>query len=265
MINVRTPQARRREALTQQRVSASLERTMGKAMRNTLNEMGKKAAQDYKAGGLKKAISGTVEFEAEIAKTLTTGYARAISVAAARINAQLMGKSAATYLEEKVDNGADLLTDEELGDIIKVYARHNAAVKAKQIGETTRTRIQRAVAQGVDSGFGPAKIADLIEEKTYGVINGMRAEMIARTETHAAMQYGSMEAADATGVVKTKTWVAAVDARTREDHAEMDDQTVPMDEEFTGAAEGMSFPGDPAGPAEQVINCRCVLIFNTEE
>lgn len=266
MINLRSQAAKRREARAQERVSAALERTMAKAMRNTLNEMGKKAAQDYRTGGHLKSLEGTVEFEDEIAKTLKICAARTISVAVARMNQMMTGKSVVHYLEEKAEGGVeDLLTEDELGEIIKVYSRHNAAVKAKQIGATTRTRVQRAISEGLENGLSTSEIADLIIEKTYGVVNGSRAEVIARTETHAAMQYGSLEAADATGVVQSKTWVSASDARTREDHVEMDGQTVPMEDAFTGPCDGMLFPGDPIGPAEQVINCRCVLVYNTKD
>lgn len=263
MINLRSARARRNEVSTQNRVRTALERVLKKQMQNALNEMGKAATQAYKKGGELKALVATHEVEKYIAKLLQSSYARAITVSTARIQARLSGKSMETVLENKSD-AEDLLTDEELTTIIRDYARANAAEKAKGIGETTRTRIQRAVAQGSKEGLSTQEIAALIEEKTYGVINDYRAEMIARTETHAALQYGSIEAARSTELIQTKTWLSGSDPRTRDDHTEMDGQTVGIDEEFSGPCAGMQFPGDPNGPPEQVINCRCVLLYNTE-
>jgi uncharacterized protein with gpF-like domain len=263
MINLRTQRAQRQEVATQNKVRNALEKLLQKQSREALDIMGRRAVEAYTKGGETAALASTIESEALVEKVLKTSYARCISVGAARLQSVAMRKSSGLILERKVDDDGELLTDEELGAIIKSYARANAAAKAKYIGETTRTRIKRAVAEGIDEDYGPAKIAKLIEEKTYGVINGDRAELIARTETHGAMNYGSLESAKMMDGIATKTWISASDSRTREDHSEMDGQTVGIEDEFEGPCAGMSFPGDSSGPAEQVINCRCGLIYNT--
>jgi uncharacterized protein with gpF-like domain len=266
VINLRSARSRNQEVATQNRVRMALERVMKAQVKSALNETGKAAKQGFIAGGELRALLAVHEHEAHMASILKANYARSITTAAARVQASLTNKSVVQILESKADpNPEDLLTDEELSSIVRDYARANAAQKAKMIGETTRTRIQRAVAEGVEGGMSVPEIADLIEEKTYGVINEYRAELISRTETHAAMQYGSIEAAKSTDMMKTKTWLSGQDERVRDDHAEMDGQTVGIDEEFDGPCEGMSYPGDPSGPAEEVINCRCVLIYSTEE
>jgi uncharacterized protein with gpF-like domain len=58
-----------------------------------------------------------------------------------------------------------------------------------------------------------------------------------------------------------KTWTATVDERTRESHAEADGQTVKDDEAFEVGGAELRFPSDPNGPPEEVINCRCVPIY----
>ncbi len=53
------------------------------------------------------------------------------------------------------------------------------------------------------------------------------------------------------------------DSKTREDHAEADGQEVGMDEPFDVGGEQLMYPGDPAGSAGNVINCRCTVIYTS--
>ena len=52
-----------------------------------------------------------------------------------------------------------------------------------------------------------------------------------------------------------KQWDATLDGRTRPSHARIDGEIRETDEEYSN---GLMFPGDPSGPAAEVINCRCV-------
>lgn len=56
-----------------------------------------------------------------------------------------------------------------------------------------------------------------------------------------------------------KTWVATLDNRTRESHAELDGQTIPLEDEFL---DGLSRPRDPNGAMEEICNCRCTLTYD---
>lgn len=52
-----------------------------------------------------------------------------------------------------------------------------------------------------------------------------------------------------------KQWDATLDGRTRPSHARIDGEIRETDEKHSN---GLMFPGDPSGPAEEVIFCRCV-------
>ena len=54
----------------------------------------------------------------------------------------------------------------------------------------------------------------------------------------------------------TKIWVAVQDGETRDSHAITDGEEKPINMAFSN---GLMFPGDPNGSAEEVINCRCVI------
>jgi hypothetical protein len=94
-------------------------------------------------------------------------------------------------------------------------------------------------------------------------LSAFRADMIARTETHNAAMYASIESArDAFGDLPfdgAKVWNAVVDDRSREDHVAADNQKVGLDQSFEIGGESLDKPGD--GSAEQAINCRCVLTY----
>lgn len=91
----------------------------------------------------------------------------------------------------------------------------------------------------------------------------LRGEVIARTESIAALNHSTQEAAQQaveSGAVAPeamrKTWVATRDNRTRDSHAEINGQTVGMNERFSN---GLLYPGDPAGGPSETANCRCTL------
>lgn len=88
-----------------------------------------------------------------------------------------------------------------------------------------------------------------------------RAERIARTEVTAGMNGAQHHAARQAGLA-TKTWLAVDDHRTRMSHALIDDTTVPINGRF---ANGLAYPGDPAAPPAETVNCRCTLLWGMGE
>lgn len=92
-----------------------------------------------------------------------------------------------------------------------------------------------------------------------------RAETISRTETmralHAAQDEAIRQAVEAGGLQAdqvTFTWHTARDRRVRDTHWAMNGDQVRMGQAFvTGSGARLRYPGDPNGPAAEVINCRC--------
>ncbi len=82
-----------------------------------------------------------------------------------------------------------------------------------------------------------------------------RAQRIARTEVTSAANSARFSEARVAGIDQMM-WVAAADDATRESHAKLDGLIRPTGEEY---AQNLRFPGDPAAPAEEVVNCRCAL------
>lgn len=126
------------------------------------------------------------------------------------------------------------------------------------VTETTRQQIINQITAGQNAGEGIAAIAKRISDNV-GIISRQRGALIARTETHGAANYGADGAARATGLKLRKEWIAAEDERTRVEHAEADGQIVDMDQAFEVGGEMLMYPGDPAGSAGNIINCRCSI------
>lgn len=94
-----------------------------------------------------------------------------------------------------------------------------------------------------------------------------RAKTIARTEAlraaHTGAYEGIQQAVDE-GLVQReeieRQWLTANDEKTRGSHAAMHRQIQGLDTPFvSGDGVELMYPGDPSAPAEEVINCRCVV------
>jgi len=173
-------------------------------------------------------------------------------------------------MEQAKARGLKLETKESFAQIMTRRALRfieQEAIRRRitEVTETTRDQIIRAVRKGYEDGLGQrgtaSYILDLVPQ-----ISSYRAEMIARTETHGAANYGSQEAAKQTGLPLAREWLAAADDRTRETHRIAATQPpVGMDEKFKVGDAELMFPGDPEGPGDEVINCRCAVGYIVDE
>jgi hypothetical protein len=121
--------------------------------------------------------------------------------------------------------------------------------------------------QGIEEGLSIPEIEKLIEDnilkewRKYGKWSAVR---IARTEVIAASNYGSLVGAQSTGLSLRKVWLAALDGRERETHAQamLNSQVNPIDvnQPFPVGGQYLMFPGDKSGSAENTINCRCMEV-----
>lgn len=163
------------------------------------------------------------------------------------------GKSGGLIMERKEDF-AQIMERLALAFVDSEMMRR----RITQVTETTRQQIVGQVARGYSDGLGVAEIAKAVS-KNVPSISRMRGALIARTETHGAANAGADAGARETGLQMRKEWVSAEDERTRPDHREADGQVIDMDAKFDVGADRLQYPGDPAGSAAQVINCRCAV------
>jgi uncharacterized protein with gpF-like domain len=96
-----------------------------------------------------------------------------------------------------------------------------------------------------------------------------RARVIAITETTRAMNAGVLgagtEQARVTGRILRKEWRTEEDDRVRASHRAVNGEVRDFYMPFYVGGWPMMYPGDPAGPPEEVIGCRCDLLITNEE
>jgi uncharacterized protein with gpF-like domain len=96
-----------------------------------------------------------------------------------------------------------------------------------------------------------------------------RAEMIAHTESLRSVSRARHQAwrqiADQAGFDDDRvrrTWMATLDERTRDTHAEMNGQMVQGFEPFESPSGALLMHPGSAAPPEETINCRCVETYD---
>lgn len=135
-----------------------------------------------------------------------------------------------------------------------------------RIMSSTEARAEQVRRVIMDLDSTDADLEEIVEQ-VRGTYDQRRvwAETTARTETTGAVNGGSFEAAKRAGVTH-KQWLSSRDDRVRETHDEggADGQTVPLLLPFLVGGFPLMYPGDPLGPAQEVINCRCTMLFDRE-
>lgn len=140
--------------------------------------------------------------------------------------------------------------------------------KIQGIDATTQAAIQKVLQQGVEEGMSVQDMAKMITSGQIPNMDKARALRIARTEVVGASNAGSIQGARSMGIDGLKKkWLVALDGRERPDHRAVSAATITepigIDDKFNVGGAVMDYPGDPNGPAEQVINCRCAIGYVT--
>jgi HK97 family phage portal protein len=151
-------------------------------------------------------------------------------------------------------------------EFAQLFIGNRANQLAGQVTDTTYRAITDAMSEGVTEGEGIPDIASRIRA-VFADATSNRSVVIARTEVISGFNASALSAASSLphDVVAGQQWIATRDSRTRPSHATADGQIVPVGQPFmVGGAAGM-YPGDPALPAGETIQCRCTVAFLTPE
>ena len=113
-------------------------------------------------------------------------------------------------------------------------------------------QLNQIISDGYREGKGINQVANDIT-KRFDQLADWEARRIARTEINTSHNQATRDQYKEDGVEYTQ-WIAANDDRTRDSHAEVDGEIIPIDGKYSN---GLAFPGDTSGPIEEWINCRC--------
>ena len=148
------------------------------------------------------------------------------------------------------------------------FASYGSAVGAERVtlvSGTAKKTLQK-VTQNLmtDIDFQNLGIAEKtrILRSQFNRYSAFQAERLVRTEATSAANFATLKSANTIfpAADMMKEWVASFDDRTRSTHAEAGaSDPVPQNEPFMVGGALMMYPGDPSGPASEVINCRCSI------
>lgn len=146
----------------------------------------------------------------------------------------------ARYVAEQMDA-------EFAEDGIEAYLEEHARIVAENVNRTTAEALGKAL-QG-------ESILDDVKH-LFEVAVAVRAGQMALSSVTGMANFGAQEGAKAGGI-KTKTWQVN-SGNPRPEHAAMNGETVDIGDLFSN---GMRWPGDPAGGADNNANCECSVVF----
>lgn len=163
---------------------------------------------------------------------------------------------------------------------LQEYIEEYSGNKITRLQGTTKKRVikrlRRILSESLEEGATPdsmiTEVKDIYSEFSVG-----RAATIVRTEVGIAQNEAQREAAKALKIPGLKkTWVSdqrdtarGLGLNDSTNHISMDGVSVDLHDKFRVPSEDgeddMEGPGDPDAPADQVINCACVCVFEKGE
>jgi hypothetical protein len=152
---------------------------------------------------------------------------------------------------------------------MKHYAAERSLIKAKAILSTEQEAINKVIDDVIakinEDGLGIPAGRKLMRDTLIGddlsIIESWQAERIARTEVNGASNSGSFEAAQENKEGVKKEWLTSGLPGVRESHQKYESMG-PQEMEYEYNI-GLQFPGDENGDADEIINCRCTIVYDT--
>jgi HK97 family phage portal protein len=183
------------------------------------------------------------------------------------INETFFGRAMELGIRQALTEASGLQDDafEAAVDLVKRSQRLKAkriisTSKITKVNKTTQAMVGRHLRAGLERGDS---LNDLTKQiaKDLGS-NRARALTIARTQTAGALDSGRHEGFRQSGV-DGKSWITSGDDQVRDAHraaGALYGKAIPLDQAFVVGGERLMYPGDPAGSAANIVNCRCLEI-----
>ena len=150
--------------------------------------------------------------------------------------------------------------------LIIAWSKKWSAERATLIAESSKNFCKGIITLGLEDAKTTYEISKDLR-KYYDQNKIYRAYRMGRTEVAGASNYGSLAGAKQADIPKMKKcWVSARDDRVRDSHIDVEGNYpngIEMDDFFYVNGYPMAYPGDPSGPGDETIMCRCALSYKT--
>lgn len=141
------------------------------------------------------------------------------------------------------------------------YVKTQTARVIRTTTKTTADELRAALATISDSIAEGETYAETVHRVIDEVFDGRaaNARTIARTEASRAYNWSGLEAWRQAPEVSRVVWLTAAEGDRHPSYPGLDGQIRDIGEAFDVGGAMLEYPGDPDGPADETINCRCVL------
>lgn len=153
-----------------------------------------------------------------------------------RLTANDFGRSIADELDAGFDSTA-----------LDGFILTSAGLTAVNMNDALQGELERAMGE---------EDRELALTAVLAILVGSTLDRLAESTVTTSANFGMTTAADQAGM-QSKVWVVN-SARPRSEHAQLNGEAVGFGEPFSN---GMQWPGDPAGGAENNANCQCSVDF----
>jgi HK97 family phage portal protein len=143
------------------------------------------------------------------------------------------------------------------------FLDHHVPKFTFEVNDVSMERTKLLISEKIRLGATQSELTDAIKEE-FGFYDKYRAARIARTESGIAGNAGINEGFIQAGVEK-KRWISSRDEKVRASHEAADGQEIPVGDPFEVGGFMLEHPGDPGGPPEEIINCRCTMVGSSGE